>query len=80
MSIWGIRSLRCWHTCLRGRSRRPIFDHRDTVMGLCRLARTGCERVGERWRDGAGSLPILGYPVAEMLVHMLARAVEAADS
>jgi hypothetical protein len=40
------------------------------VMGLCRLARTVCERVGERWRDGAGSLPILGHPVAPIvLVH-----------
>ena len=23
-------------------------------MGLCRLPRTVCERVGQRWRDGAG--------------------------
>ena len=59
---------------------RPFLDHRETVMGLCRLARTVCERVGERWRDGAGSLPILGYPVTPVLAHMLARAVEAADS
>jgi len=51
---WVIRSIRCLHTCLRGRSMVPIFDHRETVMGLCRLARTVCERVGERWRDGAG--------------------------
>ncbi len=39
------------------RSTRLIFDHRETVMGLrlCRrLARTVCERLGERWRDGAG--------------------------
>jgi hypothetical protein len=79
MPILGIRSLRCLHTCWRGRSRRPIFDHRETVMGLCRLARTVCERVGERWRDGVGSLPNLGYPVTKMLAHMLARAVEAAD-
>ena len=32
----------------------------ETVMGLCGLPRTVCERVGERWRDGAGSLAILG--------------------
>ena len=48
-------------------------------MGLCRLPRTGCERVGERWRDGAGSLLILGYPATPMYAHMLARAVDAAD-
>ena len=48
-------------------------------MGLCRLPRTVCEHVGERWRDGAGSLPILGYPVTRMLAHMLARAVDAVD-
>jgi hypothetical protein len=48
-------------------------------MGLCRLPRTVCERVGERWRDGAGSLLILGYPVIPMLAHMLARAVDAVD-
>ena len=58
---------------------RPIFDCRETVMGLCRLPRTVCERVRERWRDGAGSLPTLGYPVTKMLAHMLARAVDAAD-
>jgi hypothetical protein len=57
----------------------PIFDHRETVMGLCRLARTVCERVGERWRDGAGRLPILGYPVTKMLAHMLAWAVDGPD-
>ena len=67
------------HTCWRGRSTRSIFDSRETVMGLCRLPRTVCERVGERWRDGAGSLLILGYPVIPMLAHMLARAVEAVD-
>jgi hypothetical protein len=76
---WVIRSLRCLHTCWRGRSRRPIFDHRETVMGLCRLPRTVCERVRERWRDGVGSLPTLGYPVTKMLAHMLAWAVEAAN-
>jgi hypothetical protein len=47
-------------------------------MGLCRLPRTVGERVAERCRDGAGSLPILGYPVTKMLVHMSAWAVGAA--
>ena len=75
----GIRSHRCLHTCWRGWSTRSIFDHRETVMGLCRLPRTVCESVGERWRDGSGSLLILGYPVTKMLAHMLARVVDAAD-
>ncbi len=48
-------------------------------MGLCRLPRTVCERVGERWRDGAGSLATLGYPVTKMLAHMLVWAVDAVD-
>jgi hypothetical protein len=48
-------------------------------MALCRLPRTVCERVGERWRDGAGSLATLGYPVTKMLAHMLVWAVDAAD-
>jgi hypothetical protein len=48
-------------------------------MGLCRLPRTVCESVGERWRDGSGSLLILGYPVTPMLAHMLARVVDAVD-
>ena len=47
-----------------------IFDHRETVMGLCRLPRTVCEHVRERWRDGAGSLLILGYPATPMYAHM----------
>ncbi len=47
-------------------------------MGLCRLPRTVGERVAERWRDGAGSLPTLGYPVTKMLAHMSAWAVGAA--
>jgi hypothetical protein len=34
---------------------RPIFDHRENVMGLCRLARTVCKSIGERWHDVAGS-------------------------
>ncbi len=32
----------------RGRSTRPIFDHRETAAGVCRLPRTVCENVGER--------------------------------
>ena len=48
-------------------------------MGLFRLPRKVCERVGQRWRDGAGRLPILGYPVTKMLAHMLVWAVDAAD-
>jgi hypothetical protein len=60
--------------------RACVFDCRETVMGLCRLPRTVCERVGERWRDCAGSLPTLGYPVTKMLACRLARAVDAADS
>jgi hypothetical protein len=67
------------HPCWHGRSTRSIFDHRETVMGLCRLPRTVCERVGERWRDGAGSLLTLGYRVTKMLAHMLAWAVDAVD-
>jgi hypothetical protein len=78
-AILGIRSLRCLHTCWRGRSMRPIFDCRETVMELCRPPRTVGESVAERWRDGAGSLPTLGYSVTKMLAHMLARAVDAAD-
>ncbi len=36
------------------------LDHRETVKGLHRLARTVCESVEGRWRDGAGSLPTFG--------------------
>ena len=35
--------------------------------------------VGERWHNGAGSLPDLRYPVTPMLAHMLARAVDGTD-
>ena len=38
--------------------------------------RTVCESAGERWHNGAGSLPDLGYPVTPMLVCMLAWAVD----
>ena len=48
-------------------------------MERCRQPRTVGESVAERWRDGAGSLPTLGYSVTKMLAHMLARAVDAAD-
>jgi len=65
--------------CFRGRSMGQLFDLGETVMGLCRLARTVCERVGERWRDGAGSLPTFGIQSYRRFAHMLARAVDAAD-
>ena len=60
LPTFGIQSHRCLHPCFRGRSMGQIFNHRETVMGLCRLARTVCESVGERWRDGAGSLLTFG--------------------
>ena len=41
--------------------------------------RTVCESAGERWCDGAGSLPDPGYPVTPMLVCMLAWAVDGTD-
>ena len=65
----------CWH----GKLTCPILDCLETVMGLCRLPRTVCESVGQRWCDGAGRLPILGYPVTKMLAHTLVWAVDAAD-
>ena len=46
-------------------------------MGLCWLPRKVCESMGERWRDGAGSLPILGFN--PMHARMLAREVYVAD-
>jgi hypothetical protein len=55
-----------------------IFDNRGTAMGLCRLARTVRESVGERWRDGA-QIADPGYPVTPMLAPMLARKVDATD-
>ena len=42
------------HTRWRRRSTRPIFDCRETAMGLRPRRCTVCERVGERWRDDAG--------------------------
>ena len=56
----GIRSLRCLHTHWRGRSMRQIFDHRETVMGLRRLARAVCQGVRARRRDGEGRLLTFG--------------------
>jgi hypothetical protein len=38
-----------------------ILDHRETVKGLHRLPRRVCESVGERWRDGMGSLLTIGF-------------------
>jgi hypothetical protein len=79
LPTFGIQSHRCLHPCFRGRSMGQLFDLGETVMGLCRLARTVCERVGERWRDGAGSLPTFGIQSYRRFAHMLARAVDAAD-
>jgi len=64
-------SHRCLHPCWRGWSMGQIFDNRETVMGLRRLARTFRESVGERWRDGAGSLSTLGIddPVTHRCLH-----------
>ncbi len=45
-----------------------IFEHRETVMGLFRLTRTVCERLGES--DGATAQA--GYPVTKMLAHIIA--------
>ena len=75
----GFQSHRCMHACWHGKLTCPILERRETVMGLCRLPRTVGERVGERWRDGPGSLAILDYPVTTMLAPTLARAVDAAD-
>ena len=60
LPTFGIQSHRCLHPCFRGRTMGQILDRRETAMGLCRLARTVCESVGGRWRDGAGSLPTFG--------------------
>ena len=51
--------------------------HREQVLGLCRWRRTVSAKVGERWRDGAGSLPILGFN--PMHARMLAREVYVPD-
>ncbi len=37
-------------------------------MGPRPRVRTVCERIGERWRDDAGSLPTLGHPVTPTFV------------
>ena len=59
----GIRSLRCLHTRWRGRSTRPIFDCRETVMGLCRLAHTlrKCGRATARRRGQFADLGLSGH-------------------
>jgi hypothetical protein len=55
----------------------------DSAILRCKAAspwpRTVCESAGERWHNGAGSLPDLGYPVTPMLVCMLAWAVDGTD-
>ena len=62
-----------------GRPTGQIFDHRETDAGGSRLPRTVCESVGERWRDGAGSLPHLGCAVTPVVAPMLARAADGPD-
>ena len=52
----GIRPHRDLHACWRGELMGPIFDRRETVMGLSPWPRTLCQRVGERWCDGAGCM------------------------
>ena len=42
--------------------RGRLLDHRAATAGACRLRRTVCESVGERWRDRAGSLRTVGIP------------------
>ena len=59
LPILAIRSHRCLHASWRKSWARPIFDNREAAVGLSRLPRAVCESVGERRRDGAGSLPIL---------------------
>jgi hypothetical protein len=75
----GVRSHRWLHPCWRGRPTGQILDHREPDAGGSRLPRTVCERVGERWRDGAGSLPHLGCAVTPVVAPMLARAADGPD-
>ena len=43
---------------------RSIFEHRETAAGVCRLPRTVCESVGERYCDGAGNfLTLVSRPL-----------------
>jgi hypothetical protein len=44
-----------------------IFDHRETVMGLRRLARAVCESVGSAMARRRRQFADLGYPVTKML-------------
>ena len=57
------------HMLWRGRSMGQIFDHRETEMGLCQLARTVSESVEERWRDGVGSLLTIGFRSLRCFAH-----------
>jgi hypothetical protein len=72
--------------CWRGWSTGPIFDCRETAVGLCPWPRTVCESVGERWSDEAGCLLTsgirsyrVGYPVIPRLARMLTRLVDGTD-
>ena len=77
----GIRSLRGLHACWRGKLMGPIFDCREAVMGPSSWRRTVCERVGERWCDGAGCMlyAYLGYPVITRLARMMVWLVDVTD-
>ena len=75
----GLRSHRWLHPCWRGRPTGQILDHREPDAGGSRLPRTVCESVGERWRDGAGSLPHLGCAATPVPAPMLARAADGPD-
>ncbi len=43
----GFRPPRVLHAYWCGRATRPIFDHREAEVRLCRWPRTGCERVSD---------------------------------
>jgi hypothetical protein len=68
---------------LSKKKKGQILDHPsrelEAAAGASRLPGTAGESEGERRRDGAGSLPDLGYPVTPMLAHMLARVVDGTD-
>ena len=49
------------HMWARGGGRGRFLDYRETAAGVCSWPRSVCESVGERWRDGAGSLPTFGF-------------------
>jgi hypothetical protein len=61
LPTFGILPHRRFRPCRCGRTMGRILDHRGTVKGLHRLARKVSESVGERWRDGVGSLLTIGF-------------------